>query len=110
MLSVEQILKRLENPLGFLSAGERTAEPRQRTLRATLGWSHELLSEPERALFRRLSVFAGGWTLEAAEAVCPGEGIEREEVLDLLSRLVDKSLVVAGAGAALARREPVLDI
>jgi non-specific serine/threonine protein kinase len=64
-------------------------------MRATLAWSHGLLSEPERELFARLSVFAGGWTLEAAEAVCPGEGIEQDDVLDLLSRLVDKSLVVA---------------
>jgi non-specific serine/threonine protein kinase len=98
MLSVERISERLENPLELLSAGDRTAEPRQRTLRATLQWSHELLSEPEQVLFRRLSVFAGGWTLDAAEAVCAGEGIEREEVLNLLSRLGDKSLVVAGAG------------
>jgi predicted ATPase len=66
-------------------------------LRATLEWSHELLNEPERTLFRRLSVFAGGWTLEAAEEVCSGEGIEQDDVLDILSKLVDKSLVVAEA-------------
>jgi DNA-binding CsgD family transcriptional regulator len=67
-------------------------------MRATLEWSHELLSEPERALFRRLSVFAGGWTLEAAEEVCSGEDIEQDDVLDLLSELVERSLVVAEAG------------
>ena len=69
--------------------------PRQRTLRGTLDWSHELLSEREQKLFGRLSVFAGGWTLEASEAVAAGEGVEQSEVLDLLSGLVEKSLVVA---------------
>ncbi len=68
--------------------------PRHRTLRGTLDWSHELLGEDEQVLFRGLSVFAGGWTLEAAEAVCAGEGIEEDNVLDLLSLLVNKSLVV----------------
>ncbi len=97
MLSVGQIAERLERPLELLSAGARTAEPRQRTLRGTLSWSHELLSEPERGLFRRLSAFAGGWTLAAAEVVGSGESIEQEEVLDLLSGLVDKSLVAAGS-------------
>src|SRR5918995_1502986 len=80
-------------------AGRWAADPRHRTLRATLEWSHEILSELERVLFRRLSVFAGGWTLEAAEEVCSGEGIEQDDVLDVLSELVDKSLVVAEAGA-----------
>ena len=80
-----------------MTAGGRTAAPRQRTLRGTLDWSHDLLSEPEQRLFRRLSVFAGGWTLEAAEAVGSGDGIEEGEILDLLSGLVDKSLVVAEA-------------
>jgi NB-ARC domain len=68
-LSVEQIAARLDDSLRLLSAGSRTASPRQRTLRGTLDWSHALLSEPERRLFGRLSVFAGGWTLEAAEVV-----------------------------------------
>jgi predicted ATPase/DNA-binding CsgD family transcriptional regulator len=95
VLSAEQISSRLEDSLGLLTGGSRTATPRQRTLRATLEWSHELLSEAERKLFGRLSVFAGGWTLEAAEAVGTGDGVEEGEVLDLLSRLVDKSLVVA---------------
>ena len=96
-LAVEQVAQRLEDSLKLLTGGVRTLEPRHQTLRATLDWSHDLLSEPERRLFRRLSVFAGGWTLEAAEEVCPGEGIERAEVMDLLSRLVDKSLVLAEA-------------
>jgi len=96
-LAVEQVAHRLEDSLKLLTGGGRTVEPRQQTLRATLDWSHELLSDPERRLFGRLSVFAGGWTLEAAEEVCPVEDIEQDEVLDLLSRLVDKSLVVAEA-------------
>ena len=98
-LAVDQVAQRLEDSLGLLTGGARTAEPRQRTLRATLAWSYGLLSEGERALFARLSVFAGGLRLEAAEEVCSGEGIERGKVVDLLSRLVDKSLVVAAAGA-----------
>jgi tetratricopeptide (TPR) repeat protein len=97
MLSAEQLASRLEDFLKVLTGG-RTADPRHRTLRATLEWSHELLSEPERMLFRRLSVFAGGWTLEAAEVVCSGEGFEEGDVLEVLSELVDKSLVVAGLG------------
>ena len=97
VLSVERIAERLDDSLILLTAGGRTALPRHRTLRATLEWSHELLGEPERKLFRRLSVFAGGLTLEAAEAVGAGDSIEQHDVLDLLSKLVDKSLVVAEA-------------
>src|SRR5215208_5505008 len=74
-LAVEQVAQRLETSLDVLKGASRTAAARQRTLRATLDWSHDLLSESERALFRRLSVFAGGWTLEAAEAVCSGGGV-----------------------------------
>jgi predicted ATPase/DNA-binding SARP family transcriptional activator/DNA-binding CsgD family transcriptional regulator len=94
-LAVEQVAGRLEGSLDLLQSNSRTVEPKQQTLRATLDWSHELLEEPEKRLFARLSVFAGGWSLEAAEAVFSGEGIEGEGVLDPLSRLVDKSLVVA---------------
>jgi predicted ATPase/DNA-binding SARP family transcriptional activator len=93
-LSPVQIYEMLEDSLGFLTGGGRTAVPRQRTLRGTLDWSHELLSEKERVLFRRLSAFAGGWTLDAAEAVASGEDVEQGDVLELLSGLVDKSLVV----------------
>src|SRR5918998_1234587 len=95
VLSVEQIAERLDDSFGLLSAGGRTAMPRHRTLHATMDWSHELLPDEERALFRRLSVFAGGFLLGAAESVCAGEELERGEVLELLSHLVDKSLVVA---------------
>ncbi|MBA3950412.1 MAG: AAA family ATPase [Rubrobacter sp.] len=98
-LAVEQIAERLEDSLKLLTGGNRTAEPRQQTLRAALDWSHDLLSEAEQVLLRRLSVFAGGWTLEAAEEVCWGYGIEKDAVLDLLSRLVDKSLRVAAAAS-----------
>jgi predicted ATPase/DNA-binding SARP family transcriptional activator len=97
VLSAEQILKKLEDPLGLLTTGDRSAAPRQKTLRATLEWSYTLLGEPEQRLFGRLSVFVGGWDLEAIEAVGAGGGIEEDEVLDLLSALVDKSLVVTGA-------------
>ena len=95
--SVHEIAKRLDDSLKLLTTGNRTAAPRQRTLRGALDWSHDLLSEPERLLFRRLSTFAGGWTLKAAEVVGSGDGIEEYEVLDLLSGLVDKSLVLANA-------------
>jgi non-specific serine/threonine protein kinase len=95
VLSVEEISERLDGTLGLLASGGRTALPRHRTLRATMNWSHELLPEDEQTLFRRLTVFAGGFTLEAAESVCAGEDLERDEVLELLSHLVDKSLVTA---------------
>ncbi len=98
-LAVGQVAERLADSLDLLTSGSRTADPRHRTLRATLQWSYELLSEPERKLFCRLSVFAGGWTLGAAEVVGEGGGVSHTEVLDLLSKLVDKSLVMAEAGA-----------
>src|SRR5205085_6848337 len=73
VLSAEQITDRLDQRFSLLTAGSRTALPRQQTLRALIDWSYDLLSPEERALFRRLSVFSGGWSLEAAEAVCGGE-------------------------------------
>jgi non-specific serine/threonine protein kinase len=94
VLSAEQISGRLDESLRLLGTESRRADPHQQTLRATIDWSHGLLPEEEQILFRRLSVFSGGFTLEAAEAVCADEGIEQEDVLDLLSRLVDKSLVL----------------
>ncbi|HEY6042303.1 MAG TPA: adenylate/guanylate cyclase domain-containing protein, partial [Anaerolineae bacterium] len=94
VLSVEQIATRLDNRFQLLTGGSRTALPRQQTLRAAIDWSYSLLSEPERILLRRLAVFVGGWSVEAAEEVCGGNGIEPGEVLDLLSRLVDKSLIL----------------
>src|SRR6185503_13675053 len=77
-----------------LTEGRRTDLPRQQTLRATIDWSYSLLTEAECKLLYRLSVFSGGWTLEAAESVCTGDGVQVEEVLNLLSHLVDKSLVL----------------
>ena len=94
-LSVEQIATRLDDSLGLLTGGGGTTVPRHRTLEGTLDWSHELLSGDEKRLFGRLSVFAGGWTLEASEAVGAGEGVEEGEILDLLSGLVEKSLIIA---------------
>jgi predicted ATPase/class 3 adenylate cyclase len=94
VLSVEQISLRLNDRFRLLTGGSRTALPRQQTLRALIDWSYDLLTEDERLLLRRLSVFAGGWTLEAAEEVCTGEGLEVYDVLELLTQLVNKSLVV----------------
>jgi DNA-binding CsgD family transcriptional regulator/tetratricopeptide (TPR) repeat protein len=96
-LTPEQIAARLDDVFRVLIEGYRTAPSRQQTLHATFEWSEGLLSPAERALFRRLAVFAGGWTLEAAEAVCSADGIERNQVLELLAQLVEKSLVVAEA-------------
>jgi predicted ATPase/class 3 adenylate cyclase len=94
VLSVEQIAARLDDRFRLLTGGSRTALPRQQTLRTLIDWSYDLLSDGERALLRRLSAFAGGWTLDAAEAACVGDGIEAYEVLDLLTQLANKSLVV----------------
>jgi predicted ATPase/DNA-binding SARP family transcriptional activator len=94
-LSLEQIAARLGDSLDVLAAGSRTARTRQQTLRATIEWSHDLLTGEERVLFRRLAVFAGGFALEAAEDVCAGGAIARRQIVDLLARLVDKSLVNA---------------
>jgi predicted ATPase/DNA-binding XRE family transcriptional regulator len=92
-LSVEEIAERLADRFHLLTGGHRAALSRHRTLRALIGWSYDHLSNDEQALLRRLSVFAGGWTLPAAESVCVGENLEKSDVLDLLSHLVDKSLV-----------------
>jgi len=92
-LSVDQIAARLDDRFGLLTAGDRSAAPRQRTLRAAIEWSYELLAPPERTLFRRLSVFTG-WSLEMAEQVCSDGEIPAGDVLELTAALVDKSLVV----------------
>ncbi|MTE18780.1 AfsR family transcriptional regulator [Streptomyces sp. TRM43335] len=94
-LSPRQIADRLDDRFRLLTGGSRTVLPRQQTLRAVVDWSWELLEEPERAVLRRLSVFAGGCELEEAEAVCGGDGIPADEVAVLLASLVDRSLVVA---------------
>jgi DNA-binding CsgD family transcriptional regulator len=95
VLSVDQIAARLADRFRLLITATRTAPQRQHTLRATLDWSYGLLSPEERLLFDRLGVFAGDCTLEAVEVVCAGDGVRAEAVVDLLARLVDKSLVVA---------------
>ena len=93
VLSVDQINERLNDRFRLLTGGSRTALARQRTLEATVDWSYNLLSKAERRFFWRLSVFVGGWTLEAAEHVCSGGAIKKADILDLLSKLVNKSLV-----------------
>jgi predicted ATPase/DNA-binding SARP family transcriptional activator len=107
-LSAEEIAARLDDRFHLLTGGSRTAQPRQQTLRATMDWSYELLSEPERLLLQRLSAFAGSFSLEAVEGVCsdcesgtdpdpiggPQSAIRNEDVLDLLTQLVDQSLVI----------------
>ncbi|MGH2721521.1 MAG: ATP-binding protein, partial [Actinomycetota bacterium] len=93
MLTPDQIERGLWDRFHLLTGGCRTVLPRHQTLRASIDWSHDLLSDPERVLLRRLSVFPGGWTLEAAEQVCAGAGTAPAMVLDLLTALVDKSLV-----------------
>ena len=119
VLTVEQISEKLKDTLRLLTTGSRTASARHQTLKATLEWSYKLLSEQERELLERLSVFTGGWALEAAEAVGAGSGIEEGRgsygpvsnppLLDLLSGLVDKSLVVAEADGDGALRYRLLE-
>ena len=94
-LSLAEILDSLHDRFRLLTGGARTAVRRQQTLRASVDWSHALLTEPERVLFRRLAVFLGGFDLDAAQAVAGGGEVERYQVLDQLTLLVDKSLVVA---------------
>src|SRR5215217_8057592 len=93
VLSVERIAAELADRFHLLTGGERSALPRLRTLRASVDWSHELLAAPERTLLRRLGVFHGGFTLDACEAVCADDELDRYAVLDVLTSLVDKSLV-----------------
>jgi predicted ATPase len=95
VLSVKALSEKLDERFRLLTGGDRTALPRQQTMRALVDWSYDLLSNNERALFRRLSIFAGGFKLETAVAVCADEVVADFEVLDLLSSLVDKSLVHA---------------
>jgi non-specific serine/threonine protein kinase len=102
-LTPEQIAARLNDRFHLLSGGSRTALPRQQTLRACIDWSYDLLPGAECTLLRRLSAFAGGWSLESAEAVCSGAEIEPEDVLDLTVHLIDKSLIVAEAHGGVER-------
>ena len=93
-LSVEEINSKLDQRFRLLTGGSRTALPRQQTLRSLIDWSYDVLRPTEQALLRRLSVFVGGWSLSAVEAVCSGDGVASEDVLDLLAALVAKSLVL----------------
>ena len=110
VLSAEQIADRLDDSFRLLTRGRRTDLPRHQTLRGAVEWSYQLISEPERLLFDSLSVFRGGFTLEAAEEVCSGDGLESYEVLDLLSQLVDKSLVVVEEGPEGVARYRLLEV
>jgi predicted ATPase/DNA-binding CsgD family transcriptional regulator len=107
-LSVEQIADRLRDRFQLLDSGDRTAPPRQQTLRATVDWSYELLNGAEQMLLRRLAVFSG-WNLDMAEQVCSDEAIPADAVLDLLISLIDKSLVVLDGEAAGDARYRLLD-
>src|ERR1700681_2008148 len=98
VMPLDEILSRLEKSFGLLTAGSRTTVSRQQTLRATLDWSYDLLSDTERTLFRRLTIFAGRFGLDAAEAVCSDDRLRRDAILDLLARLVDKSMVTLDGG------------
>jgi predicted ATPase/class 3 adenylate cyclase len=94
LLTLPQMITRLDDRFRLLTGGGRTALPRQQTLRAAIDWSHELLAEPERTLLRRVSVFAGGFSLELAEEICAWAPVDAADVLDLLGTLVSKSLIV----------------
>jgi non-specific serine/threonine protein kinase len=109
VMSVEHIAGRLNDRFRLLVGGARTSPPRQQTLRAAIDWSYDLLTLDERRLLSCLSVFAGGWTLEAAEQVGAGEHTPSEEVLELLAQLVDKSLVQAEPDTAGQLRYRLLD-
>jgi predicted ATPase len=103
VLGVEEVATHLDDRFRILTGGRRTALPRHQTLRATLDWSYELLSEPERVILRRLSVFAGAFSLEAVRAVIMSADLAPAEVVDGIANLVAKSLVAVTAGSAVAR-------
>ena len=93
-MSLDQLAHRLDDRFRLLTSGSRTALPHHRTLRAVVDWSWELLTDAERMVLRRLAVFSGGASLEAAERVCAGDGVEQEQVLELLTALAEKSLLL----------------
>jgi len=103
VLSIPNLAQRLNDRFKILTGGSRSALPRQKTLTALIDWSYDLLSPQEQTLFKRAAIFAGGFSLDAASAVCAGEGIDEIDVLDVLSSLTDKSLVVADTGGEQAR-------
>ena len=94
-LSVEELSQGLDRRFELLTQGSRTALPRQRTLRALIDWSYDLLSDAEKAMLRRVSIFSGGWTLQAAEAICTDRECDVTQVLDLLESLLNKNLISA---------------
>ncbi len=96
-MPVEEVSRRLDQRFDLLTGGSRTALPRHRTLRTLIDWSYDLLSDAEQALLCRASVFSGGWTMEAAERVCVGDTVDTENLVDVLTSLVDKNLVLAQA-------------
>jgi predicted ATPase len=102
-MSVDELSERLDQRFTLLTDGSRAALPRHRTLRSVLDWSYDLLSEREQAMLRRVAVFAGGWTLASAEQVCGGDGIDASRVIEQLTSLVDKSLVVTDEQAGATR-------
>jgi predicted ATPase len=108
-LPVQALADRLRDSFALVATRDTTVAPRQRTLQTLIDWSHDLLAADERVLYRRLSVFAGGWTLEAAEAVCAGDGLDLGDVADLLAALAEKSLVDTVANADGAQRYRMLD-
>jgi non-specific serine/threonine protein kinase len=109
VLPVPQILGRLEDRFRLLTSGSSATLERQQTLRAAVDWSYDLLTETEQQLFQRISVFAGGLSLEGAESVCTGNGITEEEILDLLAHLVDKSLLIPEEGCEGTARYRLLE-
>jgi len=110
LLPTDQIAARLNESFNLLTGGSRTTLPRHQTLRASIDWSWNLLSVPEQILLRRLSIFAGGWTLDAAETVCTGNGIEAAQVLDVMTQLAAKSLVVVNQESGRERRYRLLEM
>nr|ALV86310.1 adenylate/guanylate cyclase [uncultured bacterium 5] len=106
-MPVEKIAERLSDRFRLLTGGDQTTLPRQQTLRALIDWSHDLLNVEEQTLLRRLSVFSGGFTLEAAEAVAAGGAVHETDVLDVLIRLVEKSLVMVDGGQRYRQLETV---
>src|ERR1700688_3111511 len=102
-MSEGELSERLDQRFALLTDGSRAALPRHRTLRSMLDWSYDLLTEREQAMLRRAAVFAGGWTLASAEQVCAGDGIDASDVIEQLTSLVDKNLVVTDEQAGATR-------
>lgn len=109
MMPVERIAAHLKDRFDLLSKGSRTALPRHQTMRGAIDWSYELLSPPEQTLLRRLSVFLGGFIYESAELICSGDDVEPEQFLDLVSRLIDKSLILLEEGRGETERYRLLE-